>query len=65
MIAKFNEIKDLIHQGMYPNAQDECDNGSNEGVELTNSLQNIKAKFIDKFGEDELFEDFNAIIETI
>ncbi len=64
MTAKFNEIKGLIPT--YPTqAQDECDNGANECVELKNALENIKSKLEDKFGADDLFLDFQAVIETI
>lgn len=65
MIAKFNEVKTLVAGEFYTQAQDECDNGVNECTELKNALENIKGKLIDKFGEDELFNDFQAVIETI
>lgn len=64
MTDKFNEIKGLIDT--YPSqAKDECDNGVNQCAELVNAFENIKNKLIGKFGEDELFEDFQAVINTI
>lgn len=64
MITKFQEIKGLIDA--YPTqAKDECDNGVNQCIELVNALENIKNKLIGKFGEDELFGDFQAVINTI
>ncbi len=64
MTAKFEEIKGLIDT--YPaQAKDECDNGINQCIELVNAFENIKNKLIGKFGEDELFEDFQAVINTI
>lgn len=65
MTEKFTEIKTLIAGELYPQAQNECDNGENECITLANALQNIHSKLIDKFGEDELFNDFMAVIETI
>lgn len=65
MIAKFEEVKSLVAGELYTQAQDECGNGVNECIELKNALENIKGKLIDKLGEDELFNDFQAVIDTI
>jgi hypothetical protein len=62
---KFTEVKTLILSDNLTQAQDECDNGINECTELKNAFENIKTKLIDKFGEDELFSDFQNVIETI
>lgn len=64
MQDKFNEIKGLIPS--YPSqAQDECDNGVSQCVELKSSFENIKSKLVEKFGEDELFSDFQNVIDQI
>lgn len=65
MIAKFNEVKTLVAGEFYTQAQDECDNGVNECTELKNSFENIKGKLIDTFGEHDLFNELQAVIETI
>jgi hypothetical protein len=62
---KFTEVKTLIDGDYLPQAKDECENGVNECTELKNALENIKTKLIDKFGDDEIFSDFQNIIETI
>lgn len=62
---KPNEISTLIGGENYSQAQDECSNLIAELNEHKNRLVNIRGKCIDKFGADELFEDFLAVINTI
>jgi hypothetical protein len=62
---KFTEVKTLILSDNLTQAQDECDNGVNACAELVIEFGRIKTKLIDKFGEDELFSDFQNVIETI
>lgn len=62
---KFSTIKTLIQQHLPSQAKDECGNGiNNECVNAKSELENIKGKLIDKFGTDELFDDFEAILSN-